>query len=69
MYLSEYVTREGRGALSRIQRETGLAYTTVFRAARGRAIKKYEVARRISAATGGAVSVEELCAPKQEART
>ena len=59
MQLAEYVAREGRGTLSRLQRATGLAYTTVFRA-----LKRpptYETALKLSAATDGVVSVEELC--------
>lgn len=59
MLLAEYVAREGRGTLARLQRATGLAYTTVFRA-----LKRpptYETALKLSAATGGAVTVDELC--------
>jgi hypothetical protein len=63
MHLDEYVAREGRGTLEKLRRETGLAYTTVFKASRRVPIKTYDAARRISLATGGEVSIAELCAP------
>ena len=61
MQLAEYVAREGRGTLAKLQRATGLAYTTVFRA-----LKRpptYETAQKLSLATGGSVSIDELCTP------
>lgn len=55
---------KGRGEISRIVRETGLAFTTVQRAAtHGKLIEVYDCAKRISDATGGVVSVKELCEP------
>jgi hypothetical protein len=38
-----------------------LAYTTVFGIARGKQRARYESAKAISAATGGAVSIDEMC--------
>lgn len=39
----------------------GVSRATVHNARRGMRISKYETARRISAATGGQVTVAELC--------
>lgn len=61
--MSEWVAREGSGAISRLSRETGLAYTTVFEAAHGRRAVRYETAKRISEATDGVVTIEEICEP------
>ena len=44
---------------------SGISYQTVHAASKGEAIKLYETARRISEATGGEVSIEELCDPSE----
>ena len=61
MTLHDWVENQGRGELSRLARETGLAYTTVFGAAQGRRLKSYARAKLLSDATGGAVTIAELC--------
>ncbi len=66
MLLSEWVEKNGRGSLSRLSRETGLAYTTIFTALGGK-IKRYDVAKKISDATNGAVSVADCCEPNGHA--
>lgn len=63
MLLKDWIIREGRGAASRLVRETGLAASTIDYAVRGEPISKYDTAKRISVATGGDVSIEELCEP------
>ena len=63
MKLCQWVEREGVGSLSRLARETGLAYTTVFEASHGTRTVRYETAKLISRATGGEVSVEDLLEP------
>lgn len=60
MRLEDWVNREGRGAISRLVRATGFAYTTVFRAYRGRTNLNGHTAAAISEATGGEVTVNEL---------
>lgn len=60
MTLQEWVAKKGRGEISRLMRVTGLAYTTVLNIAHG-ARCKYETGKSISDATGGAVSIAELC--------
>lgn len=61
MKLKKWLEREGSGALSRVSRDTGLAYTTVFDVAHGRRSARYATAKLISAATGGEVSIAEIC--------
>jgi len=62
MKLADYVEREGRGAIARISRESGVSYTTVHAIARhGQTLSRYDLAKQISDATGGAVTVEDLC--------
>jgi hypothetical protein len=60
MRFSEYVAREGKGVLSRVMRSTGLAWGTIVKASQGRPVT-YPVAKKISDATGGEVSVASLC--------
>jgi hypothetical protein len=64
MRFREWVDTQPKGTMTRIQRETGLGYTTIMRARRGEPIAHYETAKRISDATGGEVTVEELCEPE-----
>lgn len=65
--LSEYIKREGRGSLTRLHRDTGIAYSTLHAIARQRRGKRgappavqAETARKIERATGGAVKAAEL---------
>lgn len=62
MRLSEWAKLKGRGELSRLSHATGLAYTTVLAGVEGK-LKRYDVAKKISDATGGEVTVAELCEP------
>lgn len=64
MTLAEYLeTRpRKRGELRRLAQESGLDYSTVWRIARrGDRLDSYSKAKRLSAATGGAVSIADLC--------
>lgn len=63
MRLREYVDTRGRGEISRIVRVAEVAGTTVHDALNGHPIARYDTAKRISEATGGAVSIPELCEP------
>lgn len=63
MQLSHWVEKQGRGAISRIWRESGVSCSTIYEALRGAPISRYPVAKAISDATGGAVSIDELFAP------
>lgn len=64
MRLHEYFEKKGSKTPQEIAEESGVSYTTVKSARRGMAIKLYDVAQRISAATGGKVTVRELCEEK-----
>ena len=59
MVLSEWMESQPKGVLTRLARDSGLAYTTVFFIAHGGAVRTLETARKLSEATGGEVSVEE----------
>jgi DNA-binding transcriptional regulator YdaS (Cro superfamily) len=61
MKLREYVEREGVGTISRLSRVTGISYTTLLAAINGRAATRYDTAKKISEATGGAVSISDIC--------
>lgn len=62
MDLKTWVMLAGKGAMSRLARESGIAWSTVHAACHGRPVHNYRVARALSDATGGAVTLEELCA-------
>jgi hypothetical protein len=63
MRLHDYARREGRGALARLKERSNVSYTTICAAKNGAPIKRYEVAKAISDATDGEVSIEDLCTP------
>ena len=69
MRLREYIDTKGRGEISRIVRVAGVAGTTVHDALNGNPVARYETAKRISDATGGAVSIAELCEPEPEKKS
>lgn len=61
MRLGQWVKQQGVGELTRLRRETGVAYTTIHLLAHDHHPATYAVAVKLSDATGGAVSVAELC--------
>jgi hypothetical protein len=67
MRLDEWVFRAGEGAISRLQSQTGLSYTAVHKAVRGKSKPTYETALRLSAATGGMVTADAICDPLEVA--
>lgn len=60
MTLAEWVRQQGPGALTRLQKSTELAYTTIWKIARGQQTPRAETAKKIEAATDGAVTAREL---------
>lgn len=61
MRLFQWVSKQaGKGALTRLQLQSGVAYTTIHKIYKGRPAR-YETAVKLSACTGGAVSIAELC--------
>lgn len=61
MRLREWVEKRGHGELTRLQHETEVAYATLHKLAHDKHEAAYKTAKKISAATGGAVSIAELC--------
>lgn len=74
MRLRTWVKRQGRGAITRLAEATGLTYQTVWNHVHEKCANGAErpTAKLISAATGGAVSIDELeeprCARKPRSR-
>lgn len=62
MTFDDWIKTQRRGTLARIREETGLGWTTLWRAQRGQPVS-YRTARTLSIATGGAVPVALLCDP------
>lgn len=62
MRFPDWVEKQERGTLKRIERQHGVAYMTLMRASQGKAVS-YPIAEKLSAATGGEVSIAELCDP------
>jgi DNA-binding transcriptional regulator YdaS (Cro superfamily) len=65
MRLATWVAQQGRGELTRLRRVTGLSYPTVHAVYSGTQTPTYETAVKISRATGGVVTVAELCEPAE----
>jgi hypothetical protein len=61
MTFAEWVKDQPYGVMKRLEREHGFGYQTLSRVKRGERLKRYDIARRLSAATGGAVSIADLC--------
>jgi DNA-binding transcriptional regulator YdaS (Cro superfamily) len=65
MLLATWAALRGWGALSWLARESGVTYPTVHAIARGARRASYKTAIKLSEATGGAVTVAELCESPQ----
>lgn len=63
MLFKDWLATAGHGALKRIEHATGVGYTTLQRARRSEPLHNYSVAKKVSDATGGAVSALELMEP------
>ena len=61
-YVKQQIKAGDKGPKTRLMRETGLAWSTIMRA-HSRLPLSYPSARKLSEATGGLVSVAELCEP------
>ena len=64
MRLDQWIRGQGYGALSRLARDTGLAYGTVFSAYSRKRRLTYANALLVEKATQGAVTAHELCTVK-----
>lgn len=63
MRLSTWIALQGRGSIAALARATGKRYHTIHALARGAAHATYKTALLIQTATGGLVTVAELCSP------
>lgn len=64
MKFAEYIAHAPKGEMSRLCRVTGLGYSTINELKNGkRCLHRYDVAAKLSLATGGAVTIAELCDP------
>jgi hypothetical protein len=63
MRLSQWIEIKGRGEIQRIHMATGIAYTTVHALAHDQRRAQWDNAELISAETGQAVTVADLCGP------
>jgi hypothetical protein len=63
MTLAEFMAGKPHGTLAELARAARMSYTAVHRALNGKPLKMYEKAKALSDATGGAVTVKELCEP------
>lgn len=60
MRLRTWVRRQGAGAIQRLHEQTGISRQAISNLVNGKSVASYPTAKLISAATGGAVSVDEL---------
>ncbi len=65
MTLSEWLKRQGRGALRRLSRDTSIHYDVLWRYRAARNVPGYENAVRIEVATGGVVTAMSLMSGKR----
>ncbi len=69
MHLAEWIDSQPYGEISRLARETGLVFNTIQYLRFGRHIPSYATAKKISDATGGAVTLDELFSPPPPKRS
>lgn len=69
MRFDEWIRTQPHGTMKRLEHEMRVGYTTLQRLRAGERIRRYDIARRISDATGGAVTITDLCetAPTEQA--
>ncbi len=66
MDFAAWIQTQPYGTLKRIEREHRVGYMTLHRLKKGERLDSYELASRVSRATDGAVSIDELCAPRSD---
>lgn len=64
MHFDKWLEGQERGTQARIYREFGVSFAIMYRAQKRNPIKRYATAKALSEATGGKVSITELCEPK-----
>ena len=63
MRFPDWLDTQPRGTATRLSRETGVALGTIWNARNFGFVHTTRIARILSDATGGTVTVEELCRP------
>lgn len=63
VHFDDWLAEQPRGAQAKIYREVGVSFGTMWNAQKRIPVKHYEVARRLSEATGGIVTIKALCEP------
>ena len=66
MRLSEWLEKRGWGSAAQLSYDTRISTATISKAVRGERIGQYRIAKKLSEATGGEVSIEELCDPERD---
>lgn len=61
MTLDEFLKKKGSPTARDLAEKSGVSYTTIKSVRKGMKVKLYAIAKAISDATGGKVSVEALC--------
>ena len=61
MTLYEWIETQPAGVITRLARAADCANSTIHDIVNGKPLRKFDLAERVSAATGGAVSAVELC--------
>ncbi len=61
MTFDEFMNQDDAPSLQDFAEDCGVSYTTLKSVRRGMKLDKYSVAKRISDATEGQVSIKELC--------
>jgi len=63
--LNEYIKLRGDGAITDLSERSGISRQTIHSAlCRTPSVSKYLVAKALSDATGGLVTIEDLCDPE-----
>ena len=65
MNFASWYKKQPKGTYKRLHFDLGVASATVYKLRKGGTIDSYALASLISEATGGEVSVQELCCAKK----
>lgn len=61
MTLREWLNEKGPGAMTRLARDSGVSEQTLRAVARGLRMNRFDKANAVSIATGGLVTLDDLC--------
>lgn len=63
MQLRDWLEQQPAGVITRLHHDTKLACSTIHKIKRGTMVPSYRVAKILSDATGGEVTIADLCEP------